>query len=464
MNRRSHLSALVVCLCFSAPVAHAVICTANLQPSNPDADYTDHGDGTVTHVPTGLIWKRCSEGQTWTGNTCTGIAIRSTWAEALTLGSANGFAGKSDWRLPSIRELRSLVEECRTNPPINDTIFPATPTSDFWSSSPFANHSSYAWYVRFNTGSSNFTYRSSRNSMRLVRGGQPVASLAPPICTLNANLTSVAAGSASTLTANCSPAATSYVWTGGACAGTTAATCTVTPTATTMYTVAGVNAGGTGNAASATVTVMDRLATPTVTLTPNEPAPAGTKIKLFFPQVNGASSYELCVGNSPGNYDIGCIPVNPGDPGNTFTTQEGWNYYLAIRAVAGTNRSAFSTPIRLQSVTPSIGTWTSPQLGKDFDHTRISANQAPTYQLRIENESPLSPGAVVRLFANATDPDSSVLYYYWYTLGGEMRSLNAEMSSIEWRAPSNPGTYYIRGSVSDGNGGTASAYAIIVVR
>ncbi|MBK7001892.1 MAG: DUF1566 domain-containing protein [Rhodoferax sp.] len=76
-----------------------------------------------------------------------------------------------------------------------------------------------------------------------------------PVCTLNANPASITAGASSTLTASCTPAATSYVWTGGTCAGTTAATCTVTPTDTTTYTVTGVSAGGAGVAASATVTV-----------------------------------------------------------------------------------------------------------------------------------------------------------------------------------------------------------------
>lgn len=77
----------------------------------------------------------------------------------------------------------------------------------------------------------------------------------PPICTLTATPTRVArAGSSATLTASCTPAAASYTWTGGTCAGTSAATCIVTPTATTAYTVTGTNGGGTSTAASATVT------------------------------------------------------------------------------------------------------------------------------------------------------------------------------------------------------------------
>ncbi|MBK6998569.1 MAG: DUF4091 domain-containing protein [Rhodoferax sp.] len=76
-----------------------------------------------------------------------------------------------------------------------------------------------------------------------------------PVCTLSASPVVISSGNASRLTANCTPIATSYSWTGGACVGTTESTCMVTPTATTTYTVTGTNADGTGTAASATVTV-----------------------------------------------------------------------------------------------------------------------------------------------------------------------------------------------------------------
>ena len=75
-----------------------------------------------------------------------------------------------------------------------------------------------------------------------------------PTCTLVASPSTINAGSISTLTASCSPAATSYAWTG---AGTTNFTAggSVTPTATTTYTVTGTNGGGAGNTASAIVSI-----------------------------------------------------------------------------------------------------------------------------------------------------------------------------------------------------------------
>lgn len=136
----------------------------------PTSDFTDNGDGTVTHVRTKLTWKRCAEGQVWNGATCTGTVSTFTFDQAAAL--TGNFAGKSDWRTPNIQELHSIVEYGTYNPAINSTIFPSTPSSDFWSGSPYALNSSIAWHVYFGAGSSDRSLRSYSYSVRLVRGGQ----------------------------------------------------------------------------------------------------------------------------------------------------------------------------------------------------------------------------------------------------------------------------------------------------
>ncbi|MFA7241626.1 MAG: DUF1566 domain-containing protein [Sulfuricellaceae bacterium] len=144
-------------------------------PTTPTADFTDNGDGTATHNTTGLMWKRCSEGQTWNGGSCTGTAATYTWAQAVALTST--FVGKSDWRLPTVRELQSIAEMEAFNPAINGTIFPNTPASYFWSASSYAGGSDSAWVVYFDygNGSPNKTYS---YYVRLVRGGQSFGTLA----------------------------------------------------------------------------------------------------------------------------------------------------------------------------------------------------------------------------------------------------------------------------------------------
>ncbi|MBV5332507.1 hypothetical protein JZU54_02845, partial [bacterium] len=101
-----------------------------------------------------------------------------------------------------------------------------------------------------------------------------------PVCQLTASPSTIASGSSATLQASCSPAATSYRWS-GACASVTGATCTVAPTATTTYNVTGSNASGSRNPASATVTVTDpspTLSLPLCTLSanPSTVLPGGT--------------------------------------------------------------------------------------------------------------------------------------------------------------------------------------------
>ena len=94
---------------------------------------------------------------------------------------------------------------------------------------------------------------SSPNTISLSGTGTAVATV--PVCSLTANPASIFAGGSSKLTASCTPAATSYVWTGGTCVSQSTNSCTVTPAATTSYTVKGVNGAGTGTSVSANVTV-----------------------------------------------------------------------------------------------------------------------------------------------------------------------------------------------------------------
>lgn len=150
--------------------------TSSVIASTPTADFTVHNDGTVTHKKTGLMWKVCSEGQTWSSGNCSGSASNYRWDEALQaaqgLNSGGGFAGNSDWRLPNVKELKSIVEMRCSSPAINTTIFNNTPSSYYWSSSPNFNNDGKSLQVSSSSGRILIYQRNSGEVVRLVRGGQ----------------------------------------------------------------------------------------------------------------------------------------------------------------------------------------------------------------------------------------------------------------------------------------------------
>lgn len=77
--------------------------------------YSDHEDGTVTDEKTNLMWKKCPEGKKQLKEKNYSTCVRSTvtrsytWKEAVNRAKTMQFAGYSDWRLPSLNELSSLV-------------------------------------------------------------------------------------------------------------------------------------------------------------------------------------------------------------------------------------------------------------------------------------------------------------------------------------------------------------------
>ncbi len=121
-------------------------------------DLIDNQDGTVTDLATGLMWQKGGSSQPL------------TWIEAKTYAqhvNEKGFADHSDWRVPTLEELASLLEnEWNGSQLFIDPIF--EPTQKYcWSLD--TKGTTRAWKANFRLGFPLDFPMSSKNSVRLVR-------------------------------------------------------------------------------------------------------------------------------------------------------------------------------------------------------------------------------------------------------------------------------------------------------
>jgi len=129
--------------------------------------------GLVKDVRTGLTWMRCAMGQRWQSETCTLSNERYNLSEAQLaieqFNSEGGAFGFSDWRLPTVEELLTLVDSRCEEPALNMGIFPQAPITAFWSSTADADYPDGAMLVHFVNGHRYMGNRSVAWAVRLVR-------------------------------------------------------------------------------------------------------------------------------------------------------------------------------------------------------------------------------------------------------------------------------------------------------
>jgi len=130
----------------------------------PNGDsYTSNGDGTVTDNVTKLMWQQAASAAAMTQ------ATAAAYCQTVTSG------GHTDWRLPTLIELISLVDVSTSSPSINGTFFPGTPSSAFWTSTTYAAAGAYGlpattlWQVHFADGSALGASTSASRFARCVR-------------------------------------------------------------------------------------------------------------------------------------------------------------------------------------------------------------------------------------------------------------------------------------------------------
>ena len=115
--------------------------------------YVVNDNGTVMDKRTNLLWQGglpgsydgCSGSQSLMGETC-------TWDEAKAVCARLSLFG-TGWRLPTIAELESLVDDTRVKPALDSTMFPdASMVTSYWAASEYVGDRNFAWAVNFDSG------------------------------------------------------------------------------------------------------------------------------------------------------------------------------------------------------------------------------------------------------------------------------------------------------------------------
>ena len=79
-------------------------------------------------------WYRCSLGQRFNGSVCVGKPQLKTVEQTLVIIDEMNQKSGTNWRLPSLKELRTLVVEGCGNPAVNPNIFPGILVENYWAS------------------------------------------------------------------------------------------------------------------------------------------------------------------------------------------------------------------------------------------------------------------------------------------------------------------------------------------
>ncbi len=109
----------------------------------------------------GLQWQDDSAAKT----------IKRSYSGAISYCEALSLSGESDWRLPSIKELQSIVDIGRYKPAIKSS-FKNVASKFYWLSAPYVSDSKYAWGVGFRDGDTGYDSKSYEYYVRCVRGRQ----------------------------------------------------------------------------------------------------------------------------------------------------------------------------------------------------------------------------------------------------------------------------------------------------
>ncbi len=97
---------------------------------------------------------------------------KMTWQAAMDFCQDLALNDKTDWRLPDIDELQTILDRSNFDPAADKNIFSNIQSAAYWANTTNAYDTSYAWFVSFSFGYVANDSKSSHNYVRCVRNGQ----------------------------------------------------------------------------------------------------------------------------------------------------------------------------------------------------------------------------------------------------------------------------------------------------
>lgn len=109
----------------------------------------------------------------WVLDKALGIEWGPSSEERMNFSKAEKYAADKGGRLPTVKELRSLVDYDRCKPAVDVQFFGDTKTDDwYWTGTPVAGNSDYAWCVNVNYGYVDDDHKDVVSYVRPVRASQ----------------------------------------------------------------------------------------------------------------------------------------------------------------------------------------------------------------------------------------------------------------------------------------------------